>query len=589
MLAATGCWISRKKLPPTIHTNKIPAVTNHTLAGSFTADESIILRNVLLPEFHRTRRLDTLHAKIFDQTCRYDMILGRDLMNNLGIVLNFDSKSMEWDKSVVAMREHPINMSTNSFATNLLLDAIDVGLDNNDSTFVLDQPSDLHYQANNTNTDGYKSKTISTSLYEPANLQDIVDKCTYLLPQQRQQLYNMLQKFHKLFDGQLKTFKGPLVHLQLIDNPKPVRRRPYSVPTSHLTVFKAELQRLLKIGVIEKATRSEWIAGTFIVPKKDGRVRWITDFRGLNKSLHRKVYPLRKISEIFQRRSGYKFFTKLDISMQYYTFLLDEASRNLCTFATPFGLYHYCRLPMGVSESPDIATEKMHLVLDGIEDIEFYMDDIGVFSGNWDDHLSLLSIVLPRLQDVGFTINPLKCEWAVQETDFLGHWLTPEGVKPWRKKIDAILRLQPPVNMKHLRSFLGMVNYYRDMWPCRTHILAPLTELTGKQPFVWTPTHQQAFERMKALVAADALLVFPDHSLPFDVETAASAYQLGSIIKQQGRHVAYYSRKLNSAQSNYTTIEKELLSIVETLKEFVRSSSVPLFASIRTIKISRTA
>ena len=137
-------------------------------------------------------------------------------------------------------------------------------------------------------------------------------------------------------------------------------------------------------------------------------------------------------------RSGYKFFTKLDISMQYYTFLLDEASRNLCTFATPFGLYRYCRLPMGVSESPDIATEKMHLVLDGIEDIEFYMDDIGVFSNGWDAHLSLLSLVLTRLQDLGFTINPLKCEWAVQETNFLGHWLTLEGVKPWHKKIEAI-------------------------------------------------------------------------------------------------------------------------------------------------------
>ena len=84
---------------------------------------------------------------------------------------------------------------------------------------------------------------------------------------------------------------------------------------------------------------------------------------------------------------------------------------------------------MGVSESPDIATEKMHLVLDGIDDIEFYMDDIGVFSGNWDDHLSLLSLVLTHLQNVGFTINPLKYEWAIQETDFLGHWLTLEGVK----------------------------------------------------------------------------------------------------------------------------------------------------------------
>ena len=121
--------------------------------------------------------------------------------------------------------------------------------------------------------------------------------------------------------------------------------------------------------------------------------------------------------------------------MQYYTFLLDEASRNLCTFATPFRLYRYCWLPMGVSESPDIATENMHLVLNGIEDIEFSMNDIGIFSSSWDDHLSLLSLVLTCLQDVGFTINPLKCEWAIQETDFLSHWLSPEGVKPWRKKL----------------------------------------------------------------------------------------------------------------------------------------------------------
>ena len=265
----------------------------------------------------------------------------------------------------------------------------------------------------------------------------------------------------------------------MITNPKPIRPQPYSVPTSHLTVFKAELQRLLKIGVIEKATQSEWIVGTFIVPKKDRHVCWITDFSGLNKSLCHKVYPLCKISEIFQQRSGYRFFTKLDISMQYYI-LFDEASHNLCIFATPFGLNCYCQLPMGISKSPDIATEQMHLVLDSIEDIEFYMDDIGVFSNSWDEHLSLVAIVLTCLQNIGFTINLLKCKWAVQETDFLGHWLTPEGVKPWRKKVDAILCLQPPMNVKQLYSFLGMVNWYCDMWPCHTHVLAPLTKLTRK-------------------------------------------------------------------------------------------------------------
>ena len=405
---ATGCWISREKLPPHIRTYHVAPVTNQTLAGNFTANEEVNLQGVLLPEFHKTRRLQTLMAKIFDQGCRYDMILGRNLMNELGIVLNFEDKSITWDGSTVAMRAYDQDHDSTTLATNLLLDVIDGRLEANDSITTLDKPSDLHYQEKDVDPAGYKTTTIRASLYEPSNLQNIVDKCVYLLPLQREQLRSLLTRFETLFDGRLKTFKGPPVHLELIDNPVPVRRRPYTIPTSHLSVFKEELNRLISIGVIEKARRSEWIAGTFIVPKKDGRVRWITDFRGLNKSLKRKVYPLRKISEIFQRRSGYQYFTKLDISMQYYTFVLDEPSRNLCTFATPFGLYRYCRLPMGVSESPDIATEMMHSILDDIDGIEFYMDDIGVFTTTWPDHLSLLSTVLGRLEDVGFTINPLK-------------------------------------------------------------------------------------------------------------------------------------------------------------------------------------
>ena len=94
------------------------------------------------------------------------------------------------------------------------------------------------------------------------------------------------------------------------------------------------------------------------------------------------------------------------------------------------------------------------------------------------------------------------------------------------------MHLQPPTNIKQLRSFLGMVNYYGDMWPCQSHVLVPLTELTGKCTFQWTPECQLALEHMTALVSSDALLAFPDHMQPFDVETDSSDYQLGSVIKQ---------------------------------------------------------
>jgi hypothetical protein len=254
--------------------------------------------------------------------------------------------------------------------------------------------------------------------------------------------------------------------------------------------------------------------------------------------------------------------------MQYYTFELDDSSKELCTICTPFGNYRYNRLPMGIKQAPDIAQQVMEQLLRPYTESDVYIDDIGVFSASWKDHMNSLRRILGILQESNFTVNPAKCEWAVKETDWLGYWLTPTGVKPWKKKIDPILALLPPTTIPQLRSFIGSVSFYRDMWRKRSHILAPLTAQVGQRKLKWTDKCDQAFKTIKAVVAKETFLQYPDHNNPFHVYADASDCKMGSVIVQEGKPVAFFSRKLNAAQRNYTTGEKELLSIVETLKEY---------------------
>jgi hypothetical protein len=328
-----------------------------------------------------------------------------------------------------------------------------------------------------------------------------------------------------MFDSTLGVYPHKKVHIDIEPGAVPKHARPYPVPRIHLSTFKKELEHLVEIGVLAPQGESGWTSPTFITPKKDGRVRWVSNLRELNKVVRRKVYPLQIITDILRKQTGYEFFTELDISMQYYTFELDEESQDLCTIITPFGKYKYLRLPMGLKCSPDIAQSIMENIMRSVDDPDVYIDDIGAFSNGWDKHCDLLRIILRRLRENGFTINPLKCEWAMKETDWLGYWLTPRGLKPWHKKIDAILLMDRPKTQKELRKFIGMVNYYQHMWPIsRAHILKPLSDKAGLKKgakLEWTNEIQAAFDKMKLLLAADALAAYPDHNKPFHIDTDA--------------------------------------------------------------------
>ena len=245
-------------------------------------------------------------------------------------------------------------------------------------------------------------------------------------------------------------------------------------------------------------------------------------------------------------------------------------ARRLCMFILPWGKYKYLRLPMGLHNSPDFFQEKMSLVMDGLEFVKTYLDDILVITKtSWEDHLAHLEQVFARLQSAGLKVNESKSSFAQTSLKYLGYLISRDGIQPMPDKVEAIRNMAPPKTRRQLQKFIGMVNFYTDMWRGHSNALAPLTALTSNTAkWQWTEQHQQAFERLKTIITKDVLLRFPDFAKPFDIYTDASDHQLGAVITQDNQPIAFYSRKLNDAQKRYTMTERELLAIVETLKEF---------------------
>ena len=268
----------------------------------------------------------------------------------------------------------------------------------------------------------------------------------------------------------------------------------------------------------------------------------------------------------------FKYATAVDLRKGYYHIPLDKATQQLCTTVLPWGKYSYERLPMGIATSPDIFQKAMNDIFGDLPYVLVSLDDILILSNDQDtfeDHLKKVKTVFARLHKMGMKVNLLKTEFFKDEIEYLGYLLTPKGIKPLPKKVEAISRILPPKTKRQLRRFLGMINYYRDMWKRRSHILAPLSRLISKTvKYKWTDVEQKAFEQAKRMIQQETMLSYPDFNKTFHVYADASKTQLGGVIMQDNKPLAFYTRKLNNAQKNYGTGERELLSLVETLKAF---------------------
>ena len=536
---ASGCIISKdfikknKRVP-------IKSTTWNTMAGRF-ATKYKYYAEFSLPELNSTA-IFKQKMYVVPEINNYDLILGRDFLQKAGISLDFKNQKVLWNDIETSMKPPKC---ANNFNYNI------------EESYVL--------QAEET-----RLQRILDANYEKADLRKVVQECTHLSDIEKNSLYELLIKFEPMFDGKLGQWTGKPYEIELKPGVTPFHSRPFALPKCYEKTLRKEVERLCKIGVLRRVNRSEWGAPTFIIPKKDQTVRFISDFRELNKRIKRKPYPIPRIQDLLLKLEGFTYATSLDLNMGYYHIELSPLSKQMCTIVLPWGKFEYQKLPMGLCNSPDIFQEKMSTLFHDLENVRAYIDDLLVLgTGTWEEHILQLDEVLTRLQKAGLKVNAKKSFFGRHELEYLGYWITRGGVMPIPKKVQAIQDIATPTTKKQLRRFIGMVNYYRDMWVRRSETLAPLTSLTSKDvKWEWTEVHQQAFDKMKKIVAREVLLSYPDFNDVFEIHTDASATQLGAVISQKSKPIAFYSRKLNPAQTRYTTTERELLAIVETLKEF---------------------
>ena len=250
-------------------------------------------------------------------------------------------------------------------------------------------------------------------------------------------------------------------------------------------------------------------------------------------------------------------------------------SREKTAFVTHNGLYEFLTMPFGLSNSGASFQRLMGHVLRGLE-FRFaliYIDDIIIFSKSVEEHLFHLEEVFRRLRDANVKLNPKKCSFVKQRVEYLGHVVTPDGISPNPDKIKVVQEFPTPTNLKQLRNFLGLANYYRRFVRGFSHVASPLNALTKKGvPFIWTESCAIAFDKLKRALVTAPILAYPNFQEPFLLFVDASATGIGFTLAQlqDGKEVviAYNGRGLNQAEQKYSTTEREALALVEGIKKF---------------------
>ena len=378
------------------------------------------------------------------------------------------------------------------------------------------------------------------------------------------------------------------------DSP-PVSSRPYTLPLKHYEWVQREIESLECAGVITKSM-SKWASPIVIVPKKSApreplKRRLCVDFRKFNELKQEvitagktkgqtSIHPLPKIDEMYAKLKGAKVFSTIDLRSRYHHITLGKSSRAKTAFVTPFGKYKFLMVPFGLAQAPAYFQLLMNKVLNGLNFAMTYLDDIIIFSKNESQHLEHLETVFSHLREAGLKMKRSKCDFFKSKIHYLGHLISPEGIRPLPNKLDCIQHMPAPKNAKEIKQFLVLTGYYRKFVPRFADISRPLTTLTKKdKKFEWTPACQKSFDLLKETLCGEPVLKYADTSKPYTLCTDASKFSWAGVLTQShttvingkstttDHPVTFVSGLFRGNQLNWAALTKEAFAIYMSVKK----------------------
>jgi len=361
-----------------------------------------------------------------------------------------------------------------------------------------------------------------------------------------------------------------------------------------LKELKVQLEELLAKGYI-KPNKSPYGALVLFVHKKDGTLRMCVDYRALNKATVKNRYPLLRIDDLFDRLSGAKVFSRIDLRSRYYQIQIAEGDEEKTACHARYGSYEFLVMPFGLTNAPATFCTLMNDIFrEWLDDfVVVYIDDILIYSGSLEEHAEHLRKVFQRLRENKLYAKLEKCKFGVTEVDFLGHRITQKGLKMDDHKVKAIVDWEPPKSVPAFRSFLGLASYYRKFIKNFAKIATPLTNLLKKSAvtYEWVEACDEAFETLKGILVKAPVLELLGFDKDFEIHSDASDFAIGGVLVQEGRPVAFESKKLSEMERRWPTHEKEMWAVIHCFKtwgHYIGSKDVVVWTDNVTLKYFAT-